>query len=224
MTGPRFSPVFDHSAERVLTTISRGFGDGTDQREGSYLPCELPLRLNKPALPILAAVTRAIHQRQVLRVRYHSVKRGATERQIVPHALVDSGLRWHVRAYDRGSNEFRDLVISRIESATVIRSTTITKEERPDCDDQWTRMLALDLIPHPKQQRPEIIAHDFGMKSGVLTVRVRAAVAGYVLQLWNVDCSPKQTLDPTVYRLALKDPLQVYGVKSAEIAPGYSAH
>jgi hypothetical protein len=221
VTGPNFSPVFEHSPDRVLTAISRGFGDGTDQREGSYLPCALPLRLNRPELPILATVTRAIHQRQVLQVRYHSMKRGAVERQIAPHALVDSGLRWHTRAYDRVSKEFRDLVISRIRSATVVVDTTIEKAERPESDDQWTRMLALDLIPHPKQQRPEIVAHDFGMKNGVLTIRVGAAVAGYLLQQWNVDCSPTQMLDPTVYRLALKDPLQLYGVKSAEIAPGF---
>ena len=222
ITGPDFSPVFEHSPERVLTAISRGFGDGTDQREGSYLPCELPMHLNRPALPILATLTRAIHQKQVLRVRYHSMKRGAADRQIVPHALVDSGLRWHTRVFDRVSSEFRDLVISRIESAAVVEGAVIDKEEQAESDDQWTRMLALDLIPHPNQPRPEIVAQDFGMKNGVLTIRTRAAIAGYVLQLWSVDCSADHSLDPTVYRLTLKDPLQLYGVKSAEIAAGFS--
>jgi hypothetical protein len=44
-----------------------------------------------------------------------------------------------------------------------------------------------------------------------------------VLQLWNVDCSSDRSLDPTIYRLCLKDPLQVYDVKSAQIAPGFSS-
>ena len=51
-------------------------------------------------------------------MKYHSLKRGAADREVVPHALVDSGLRWHARVFDRQSNEFRDLVISRIPTKT----------------------------------------------------------------------------------------------------------
>lgn len=220
VTGGSFEPIFEHSPERVLSAISRGFGDGVDRREGSYVPCEFPIRLNRPSLTELAIVTRAIHQSQVLNVRYHSLKRGAAEREIIPHALVDSGLRWHARVFDRKSNEFRDLVISRIESAEPRETGVIAPHECAGCDEQWNRILELDLIPHPKQDRPEIVQRDFAMKKGLLTVRVRAAVAGYVLQLWNVDCSPDQCLDPTIHRLCLKDLGQISGVKSAEIAPG----
>lgn len=223
VTGKDFEPLFEHSAERVLSAISRGFGDGADQREGSYVPCEFPLQLNRPSLTILATVTRAIQQKQVLRVRYHSLKRGASERVIAPHALVDSGLRWHARVFDRNSNEFRDLVISRIESAEPVVESEVFAEESAVEDEQWNRTLALELIPHPRQQRPEIVARDFGMRRGELTVNIRAAVAGYVLQLWNVDCSINRLLDPTIYRLCMKDCAQLEGVKSAEIAPGFGS-
>jgi len=217
-----FVPVFEHSAERVLSTLSRGFGDGAGRRQESTIPCEFPLQLNRPPLETLAAVTRAIHQKQVLRVRYHSMRRGATEREIVPHALADSGLRWHARVFDRKSKEFRDLVISRIESPSVVVGATSQPLETPDNDDQWMRWVPLELIPHPRQERPEIVARDFGMSAGVLTVRVRAAMVGYILQLWNVDCSADQSLNPVIHRLIMKDLRQVYGVKSAEIAPGYA--
>ena len=43
----------------------------------------------------------AIHGNQALKLTYHSMSTGAVLREIVPHALVDSGLRWHVLAYDR---------------------------------------------------------------------------------------------------------------------------
>ena len=105
----------------MLTAISRGFGDGDHRKGGSYLPCELPLRLNRPTLQELALLTRAIHQNQVLRVKYHSFRRGAASREIIPHALVDSGLRWHARVFDRKTSEFRDLVVSRIEAASCKR-------------------------------------------------------------------------------------------------------
>ena len=221
VTGESFNPVFEHSPERVLSAISRGFGDGTDRREGSYVPCEFPMQLNRPSLNELAIVTRAIHKQQVLKVRYHSLKRGAAEREIIPHALVDSGLRWHARVFDRKSNEFRDLVISRIESAIPVGDGVVVQHETSEFDDQWNRILAIELVPHPRQDRPEIVQRDFGMKKGSLTVKVRAAIAGYVLQLWNVDCSPDRHLDPMIHRLCLKDFEQIAGTKSAEIAPGY---
>lgn len=219
----RFSPMFEHVPERVLAAISHGMGDGDDRQGGSYLPCELPIRLNRPSLQELSVVTRAIHQQQVLKVKYHSLKRGAADREIIPHALVDSGLRWHARVFDRKSNEFRDLVISRIESARVVEMSEIAPHERAEADDEWNRQVELALMIHPGVERPEIVERDFGMRRGELKLYVRAAVAGYVLQLWNVDCSRNRRLDPGVHRLCLKDPESVMSIKSSEIAPGREA-
>ncbi len=217
----QFTPVFDHVPERVLSAISRGFGDGDDRLRGGYLPCELPMQLNRPSLEELAVVTRAIHQKQVLRVKYHSLKRGAGVREVLPHALVDSGLRWHTRVFDRKTMEFRDLVISRIEDAVLVPNEEILPHEIAPADKEWNRRLDLVLIVHPRVDRPEIVQRDFGMQHGELHVTVRAAVAGYILQQWNVDCSQHRHLDPKIYRLCLKNLEEMSGIKSVEIAPGY---
>jgi hypothetical protein len=216
-----FAPVFVHSPDRVLSAISRGFGDGDDRQGGCYLPCELPVRLNRPSLDELAVVTRAIHQKQALLVKYHSLKRGTADREVVPHALVDSGLRWHTRVFDRKTCEFRDLVISRIETALPVLDEEILPHEMAQADEEWNRQVDLVLVVHPGVDRPEIVQRDFGMHKGELHVTVRAAVAGYVLLQWNVDCSPERRLDPTIHRLCLKDWASVCGIKSAAIAPGY---
>jgi predicted DNA-binding transcriptional regulator YafY len=201
--------------------LSRGFGEGIGEASAGFLPCEFPLRLNQPPLPVLATITRAIHQKRAVRLTYHSLKKGPARREIVPFALVDSGLRWHARAYDRARSEFRDLVITRMDKPELLESGEILPHEQADQDIQWTRIVNLDLVPHPAQPRPEIVARDFGIKDGVLNLQVRAAVAGYVLQQWNVDCSSDHRLDPTFYRLWLRDPLVLYGVDSAVLAPGY---
>ena len=65
------------------------------------------------------------------------------------------------------------------------------------------------------------MVRDFGMLDQQLTLNVRAAIAGYVLQQWSVDCSPDRSLDPARYRLWLRDPLVLYGVENAVLAPGY---
>jgi hypothetical protein len=54
-------------------------------------------------------------------------------------------------------------------------------------------------------------------------MRVRAAVAGYMLLRWSVDCSPDHRLKEEQYRLWLADPLALYGVENAKLAPGYQA-
>ena len=112
--GPDFRPVFDFPPERVLSWLTQGFGDGEPMRLKAWVASESPSRLTHPDLDVLASVTRAIHQECPLGIEYHSISSGRTEREIVPFALIDNGLRWHVRAFDRKSQEFRDFVITRI--------------------------------------------------------------------------------------------------------------
>lgn len=59
------------------------------------------------------------------------------------------------------------------------------------------------------------------MVGGVLRVRARAALAGYIMRGWNVNCSPDHRLRGPEHSLWLRDSLALYGVESAAIAPGY---
>ena len=220
--GKTFSPIFEHATQRVLSALALGFGDGVSVESQPLLPCESPAALNSPRMDVLAPVCRAIHAKRPVAVRYHSMSSGESERVIVPFALVDTGLRWHVRAFDRKSGEFRDFVVTRIE-APMLLDEEPQPNERPDNDIQWTRIVELDFVPHPRLERPEIIKMDYGMTDGSIRMRVRAAVAGYMLLRWSVDCSPDHRLKEEQYRLWLSDPLALYGVENAKLAPGYQA-
>jgi len=192
--GANFTPLFPHSPNRVLTLLTQGFGDGMGGSPLPLLPCEYPLSLNRPSLPVLAAVSRAIHLQKPLKLQYHSTSSGLSEREIVPFALVDSGLRWHVRAFDRKSQEFRDFVLTRMIDPTLQANGIIEAHERPDQDLDWNQIIELALVPHPDQTQPQIAALDYGMVDGVLNLQVRAATAGYMLRRWSVDCSPDHSL------------------------------
>ncbi len=217
-----FKPLFEHDPERVLSALSRGFGEGIGRATSGFLTCETPVRLNLPPLPVLAVVTRAIHQRGVVSLIYHSLKSGTSKREVVPHALVDSGQRWHVRCFDRKSQEFRDLVLTRVEKPSLIDGGEIAPHEQQDQDFQWTRIVEMELVPHPNHKYPEILARDYGLKDGRITVPVRAAIAGYSLLQVGVDCTPDHSLDSSRYRLWLKNSEKVlYGVTSAVLAPGF---
>ena len=218
--GQAFTPLFDHASQRVLSALALGFGDGVNGATQPLLPCESPTALSNPKMDVLAPVCRAIHAKRPVTIRYHSMSSGESERVIVPFALVDTGLRWHVRAFDRKSGEFRDFVITRMEAPTLLDEEP-NANERPDNDIQWTRIVELDFVPHPRLSRPEIIKMDYGMTDGSIRMRVRAAVAGYMLLRWSVDCSADHRLKEEQYRLWLSDPLALYGVENAKIAPGY---
>ncbi len=218
-----FRPAFEHNSNRALTVLAHGFGDGLATSDGPLIPCESPLLLSRPQPHILAPVTRAIHQSAVIKLEYYSHTSGASTREIVPFAIVDDGLRWHVRAFDRKEEEFRDFVLTRMIRTEIVEGAKVARKELPTADDQWTRIVELELIPHPLRGRAKLIERDFGMSDGVLRVRVRAAIAGYFLRHWIVDCSPGHKLKGEEYRLCLKNPLSLYGVSNAILAPGYSS-
>ncbi|MFZ6742790.1 WYL domain-containing protein [Undibacterium sp. JH2W] len=220
-----FLPLFQHQAERVMSALCSGFGDGEASIGQNLLAHDVPARLNQPKLADLATVTRAIHGQYTLTLSYHSMKTGLSPREIVPLALVDSGLRWHVRAYDRNKQEFRDLVLTRMENISPIKNEdarhAVQEHEQLIADEQWQLMVNIELHPHPAHPHPSSIMRDYGMKNGKLEVKLRAAVAGYVLRQWQVDCSPEAQLDKASYRLKLANISVLDKVKNAVLAPGY---
>lgn len=218
--GDAFSPIFAFSTARVLAWLGQGFGDGLDLQSARAIEADAAGLLSPPALQTLGVLARAVHGGAALRVSYLSLSSGAAKRDIVPLAFVDNGLRWHVRAYDRKNARFSDFVINRI----------VQMQPSPDLgqahealrnDPQWQRLLDLELVAHPGLAHPEAVAADYGLKDGLLTVPTRAALAGYALARWNVDCSLEHGLAPQRHHLWLRNSQVLEGVDSAALAPGH---
>lgn len=221
-----FSPLFEHSPQRVLTALTQGYGEGLGEILGDgtqlMLRCEIPATLSLPKTSVLAPITRAIHRGKAVKLGYTSIESGRTERELVPVALVDIGIRWHVRAFDRRHQQFRDFVFTRMDEPTVLDDSVVQREETAEFDMQWSRIIELELVPHPKHTRPEVVRMDYPFdEDGVLRVRVRAANVGYMLRRWSVDCSADHQLRGLEYSLWLRDPLVLYGASNAQLAPGY---
>jgi len=219
-TTDNFRPLFEHSMDRALSALSKGFGDGLGGSASGLIPCEYPSPINRPAIEVLAAITRAIAGRRVLSVSYVSSSSGTTEREIVPLALADNGLRWHVRAFDRRTSSFRDFVLTRVKGVRVLSENPLP-EESSNRDVQWSREVDIEVVPHPDFPRSELAALDYPMTDGVLRIRAKAALVGYVLRRWSIDCSENHSLRGPEYRLWLRNRSALDGVESAFIAPGY---
>ncbi len=215
-----FRPAFCFSPDRILSWLLNGFGDGVDLRMSQLIPCEGPASLVVPDFTVLAGVTRAIHCGNPLQIDYLSLSSGAQRRIIVPLALADNGSRWHVRAYDRKQKRFSDFVLTRIVRACQLGNRP-AEHERIDADAQWARIVDLELVPHPNLAHPEAIEADYGMRDGVLRLNIRAALAGYALNRWAVDCSQDHSLDCKRHHLWLRNSPTLSGVESAALAPGF---
>ncbi len=219
--GEWFRPVFDFPTERVLTWLSQGFGDGEPLRLRSLVACEGSALSTNLDLEMLSVLTRAIHKKSAVEISYRALSSGLTTREIVPFALADNGQRWHVRGFDRRSGDFRDFVLTRIADARLL-SGAVKEHETADQDIQWNRITELELVPHPANvQHPDTIEAEYGMTDGVLKIRARAAMAGYLLRRWNVDCTEDHSLKGGEYHLWLRNRQALYGVTNLVLAPGY---
>jgi hypothetical protein len=62
---------------------------------------------------------------------------------------------------------------------------------------------------------------DYGMINCLLNLNVRAALAGYLLRRWNVDCTEAASLKGGEYQLWLRNRVTLYGAENLILAPGF---
>jgi predicted DNA-binding transcriptional regulator YafY len=134
---------------------------------------------------ILQTVNQAILAGKEIRVVYQSMSRmEPIELRLSPHALVFDGLRWHMRAFSRTHNEFRDFVVARVLSAEFAGSTDID----PSDDLAWHLFVTVKIGPHPglSESQKAIIEFDYAMENGMSEHKVRAAVVTYFLKAMRI--------------------------------------
>ena len=207
--------------KKALTKLTHHLSDSLDEVSDVKFPFETPSHLSAPNIFHIATLTQAALNGRTVEIDYVSLGSGTSTRVIMPHSIVDNGLRWHVRAFDTRSNEFRDFVITRITNA-IFSDLRIEEHQTKMADNQWLRIVPLELVPHPNNiKHTQAIELDYGMKDAVLNLDVRAAVAGYLLRIWNVDCSADASQSSPEHQLWLRNTQTLYGVSNLHLASGY---
>lgn len=148
--------------------------------------------------------------RQCLRIEVDYVSLNHPDREgriIVPHTLVWTGQRWHVRAWCEKNLDYRDFVLSRFRGAADVLGPS---EQGADADSEWQTRVAVIIVPDERlsAEQQDVVANDYLMDAGSLTIEVRGRLVPYLLQLLNID--PNQALaDPRAQqvRLANRDAL-----------------
>jgi len=209
--GPTFKEALaDLSPQHTLPVIASNqasFGEPEKQQSIYEINAEhLTLPSRYPDKNTLANITRAIHGGKKLRAEYRSLSdRDSNQTRIIePHSLADTGLRWHVRAYNTETYDFRDFILSRFIHAEVLNETA---ESGAAYDEEWTETATIELIPHPnlQKEKQDIVLMDYAAKNGVIEIRVRRAMIGYLLQRLGVDTTRDHELNPNAHQLAIKN-------------------
>ncbi len=213
----------DYNIRLKRYEISRSFKPIYDVRRViERIPVYTLPKLHKPAdtdaIERLAVISRAIQRTQSLKIIYSSAGGGKSKREIIPVAFADNWLRWHLRAYDRSREKYVDFVFSRIQEVDPIEGDTIQDHEHPNNDRQWHSYIDLKIRAHPHNLAD---VESFAMGTDIHNVEIRAAMAGYFLQLWNVDCSPDARLRGREYQYVLANVEEVAKAADLELAPGY---
>ena len=164
----------------------------------------LPLPVRLPGKSVLAQIVRAITHNKKLVITYKSLsgRESNEQRTIEPHALINTGLRWHVRAYSQNTFDFRDYVLSRITQAEMLNEEV---ESGAAYDDDWVELTTLQLAPHPKLEEKKRLnlLYDYGAENDVIELNVRRSLVGYVLQKLSVDTTSDHSLNPNKYQMII---------------------
>jgi hypothetical protein len=207
--GESFEPLFaDLSPTEVLPMIAANLAStsGPYGQEAIYgIPVEtLPMPSRLPDRAVLAQIVRSIRNHNKLHVNYHSLsdRDNTQERILEPHSLVNTGLRWHVRAYNEETYDFRDFVLSRFEDAHMLNEPA---ESSAQYDDDWMELITLLLAPHPglSDQKRNSLLLDYRCEKGMIELQVRRALIGYVLQRLSVDTTEDHHLNPDAHQLVI---------------------
>jgi hypothetical protein len=217
-----FEPIFRFSAEAILQSVSKGFSDGITAAIQPSAQCFEAVQLIHPNIHIIAALMRSIHNQVACQVNYVSISSGESTRIIVPHAIINNGHRWHVRAFDQKSKAFRDFVCTRFTKVSTADIPAVN-EQRASYDEQFNRLVTLVLMVHPGIQKAQAIEMDYAMQSGEKLMQVRAALASYILRHWQVDCSFEHRILNQGCQLALKNHEVLDSIENPQLAPGFTA-
>jgi len=156
---------------------------------------------------VVAPILDCIRLQKGLSIQYASMNRPkGTERTIYPHSIVDTGFRWHVRAYCEDRKEFRDFNLGRILGITeqVGSAPTCAMVNK---DKAWQKMVKIKLRANPNipDNQRLVIESEFDMKRNSLIVQCRGCLVHYMLQRYQID---SKCLDspPTTQLLAVDSP------------------
>ncbi len=167
---------------------------------------------------IFRTVYLAVLKQKWIEIQYQSMASEKVKvRTVAPHTFSSDGYRWHMRAYDFESNEFRDFVLGRIVSAADISidASVEVSQWGKDADRAWSEIVDLIIEPHPglTSDQRKIVESDFQMEDGRVQFKVRNAHLFYVMQQFRLS-REDESVNPAQQQVVLVNRDEIEGYLS----------
>lgn len=193
---PQFTPRVSLGTTEEYLDIVAGTGD--IQQVLGRLPGALArtevLSVPRRHIPpsILRPVVEAATEHRRVEVDYVSLNQPNREgRIIVPHTLVWTGMRWHVRGWCEKNQGYRDFVLSRFRGEPEVMDVSDHTVER---DAEWQKQTDVIITPDPRlsSAQQDVVAQDYDMTEGQLVLHVRAKLLPYVIKFLQIDLNVRE--------------------------------
>lgn len=128
---------------------------------------------------------------QALRIEYRSMSTPKPhERTVRPHAFIQAGPRWHMRAYCAKANGFRDFNLGRISRVVAIINDVLPGAEE---DTDWATEVKVRLVPHRdlNAEQSRMIRQEYMGGAVALVFDVRAPLVKYLIQSFRASVNPQ---------------------------------
>lgn len=211
-----FSPIFSRGSVGEYLSMLNQQSEMMDSFEFLDLGAVEAQIIRVPERSIAPEIIRnlllAAREQRRVDIDYVSLSSPMMEgRNIVPHTIVNDGVRWHVRAYCEKWKEYRDFVLSRIRNTPeVLDKSEFGRENDPGWNSNVT--VAVTTNPYLSKHQTDVVAHDYSMTVGELKITTKPALVQYLVNRLDI-CTDDELLKkhPTEHQLALSN--------SAEIKP-----
>jgi WYL domain len=194
--------LFSHEVDQALFSLAGERAIAVNAQHAKRLPSWVDSCFKrKVPLDTVASITRCIYQSRKMIVQYGSLSTGDRERTLSPVALVNDGLRWHVRCFAHEHEQFRDYNLARFKTVEQGDHSEVLLKE----DKAWNTEVDLRLVPHPKAEHPETIRLDYDFVGEEKCVALKICLVGYFIRHWHIDCSDEKLGNPKAQQLFLNN-------------------
>jgi predicted DNA-binding transcriptional regulator YafY len=148
----------EEASVRALAKLEQVLPSRLRRRVSALHSYILPLAASGPSVSseTLVAIAGACRDSEKLRFRYHSRDGSATQREVEPHRLVNTGRRWYLVAWDADRNNWRTFRVDRLQPG-LSTGSRFTPRTPPDGD--FGAYVSRSVGYAPYQYRATVILH-----------------------------------------------------------------
>lgn len=146
---------------------------------------------------VFSCIHQAIRQGHAVRIEYQSMSTPKPHPRVIrPHAFIQAGPRWHIRAFCEKAGGFRDFNLGRV---TSILGQSNHVLPGGDEDAEWNTPVKLRLVPHQdlSADQNRMIRKEYMHGAVALTFDVRAPLAKYLVQTFRAAVDPSAQRAPS---------------------------